>query len=233
LGQQIANSPLFAPGWAAKVCMWLNSGPCAADDPEILRIAKNFEANNFDFLKLIKDVAMSPLTTYSAPTKTALQRGTVMTLARRDQFCQSMSARLGISDVCNLNGGQGDGNLQKIGSIISAYPADGYSRASVDLLQPTTANFMSRIGLENVCSYIAEAVVDTGAGQFQSKDPNQAIGQIVTQILGVLPPDDQPVVDLLTSHYNSAMGSDASATEALRSVFVLACLSPYVSQIGL
>jgi hypothetical protein len=41
-----------------------------------------------------------------------------------------------------------------------------------------------------------------------------------------------PVIQILQSHFNNAMAQGATATQALQSTFVLACLSPTVIGIG-
>jgi hypothetical protein len=224
LGAQIAKDQDFSLAWVLKTCEWLNSAPCDAQDDEVVRIAQNFASTQYNFNAMMKDVLTSPLTTYKSTTLTATQRGAAASVARRDQFCRTMSARLNQPDICNYGA---------IPALMASYPADSYSRATTVLAQAREPTLVTRLVMENICSTMSLTAVDDGSNPFlSSQDPNQAIGKILTDVMGLQPDADASVLDILLTHYKDATTAGLSETDALRSCFVVACLSPYVATIG-
>jgi hypothetical protein len=74
-----------------------------------------------------------------------------------------------------------------------------------------------------------------GVKQWSSSEPDAAIADFVSELMA-LPASDArapQATALLRGHYDAALGQGASATNALRSTFVTACLSPSFVAIGL
>lgn len=46
----LAGHPAFAQAWAEKLCYYVNSQPCAVDDPEFQRIVGNFKASKYSWI---------------------------------------------------------------------------------------------------------------------------------------------------------------------------------------
>jgi hypothetical protein len=116
---------------------------------------------------------------------------------------------------------------------MASYPADSYSRATTVLAQAREPTLVTRLVMENICSTMSLTAVDDGSGPLlSSQDPNQAIEKILTDVMGLQPDADASVLDILLTHYKDATTAGLSETDALRSCFVVACLSPYVATIG-
>lgn len=222
LGDQIASDPGFAQAWVMKSCAWVNSAPCDERDPEIARIAKNFSGSQFNFNAMMRDLLLSPLTTYKTTTLTATQRGQAPTMARRNQLCRIFAARSGVGDACNT---------PEVSRLLSGFPVDGFSRATTLLAQPRSPSLVTRVVTENICSYLSLAAVDN-RGAFSSQNPKLCIDGIMRQLMGLQPDAEPEVLNLLTTHFDGAKALGLSATDAMRSTFVLACMSPQVITIG-
>ena len=234
-GQQLAASPRFALAWTKKVCAWLNSAPCSEDDPEITRIAGEFAAKNFDFRFLLKEVATSPLTTYKEATKTATDRGVVVSMGRGGQVCQNFSSRLQVDDFCVSRATTYRyAFYEGAGRTLRGLPVDGYARASTAFSQVRTPSMPQRIGLENACIMMTSAAVNNSVTKspYNTSDP-KAIERILTEVMGLSPIDDAEVLAILQRHYDDVVSKTKDKTHALASTFVLACLSPAMAMIGL
>lgn len=234
LGKLIAESPVFSMGWTLKLCGWLNSAPCSASDPEVKRIAKEFTASNFNFNHLMKQLAVSDLTTYRRETKTAQQRGVVITMARSSQMCQVLGARLNWFDMCrHFSTTPGQAWVDVASDLLGVLPSDSFTRGAPNFNQPALGSMVQRIGVENACSYLSFAMVENGAvpSPFFAGD-KQAVQKIGTQLMGLAPGVDDEVLAILQRHYTDALSLTKDKTAALRSTFVLACTSPQVSTIG-
>ncbi len=119
----------------------------------------------------------------------------VVSVSRKDQFCQSLSNRLGIADVCGLHvafpysNGFSQANssyatAQAMGRLAGAMPADGFSRGSevpVALADPT---LFYRAASELICESIAPTVVDGTNSPFTSSNLDASIDSMVQTIMG-------------------------------------------------
>ncbi len=74
-----------------------------------------------------------------------------------------------------------------------------------------------------------------GVKQWSSAQPDAAIADIVQTVMALTPSDPRSAQaqSLLKSHFTSAMQLPASAADALKSTFVVACLAPSSVSIGL
>jgi hypothetical protein len=126
--------------------------------------------------------------------------------------------------------------------IASGLPSDGYGRGAAEPVLPNAPTLFFRAGLENICGSVAAQVIDVAASkqvagvkQWSSADPDAAIADFVSLIMA-LPASDtraEPAQALLQGHYADALAQGASASNALRSTFVTACLAPSFVSIGL
>jgi hypothetical protein len=101
----------------------------------------------------------------------------------------------------------------------------------------TDTSLFFRAGTENLCAQVAARAVDATGGPYSSAAASRAASlQQMVSTLMALPEGDPraaPALQLLTEHYDAAVKGGARPTDALRSVFVLACQSPAVTAIGL
>jgi len=225
----LAEHPLFALAWTRKFCHFVNSASCSSADPEILRIAEEFQKSNFNFRVLARLMLTSPLTTGLSKTRTHEERGETLSVARKDQFCALLALRLKIPNPCTLN---------TIATRITAtFPEDGYSRGSEVPLTISDTTLFYRSGTENLCVQLAGRVVDATGSLYGSTAARlkDSITGMVHNLMG-LPPGDprsEAAVQILTEHYDAALAQTQKPTDALRSTFVLACSSPAVVGVGL
>jgi hypothetical protein len=190
----------------------------------------------------------SPLVTGAAATKTARRNGETVAVLRKDHLCAALDARLGFTDVCGLDAltNATTPTGATIAEIVSGLPSDAYGRGAVAPILPNEPNLFFRAGIENICESVAALVIDAGdnspaggeAGvkRWSSKEADGAIADFVRFVMGLPPSDSRaaPAAALLRSHFQSALKQPgATETDALRSTFVVACLSPTAISIGL
>ena len=228
LADQLATHPRFATAWAQKLCTWADSAPCSEDDPEFLRVAKAFGDSGHDFRVLAREMLSSPLVTGTAATKTFTDRGYVVSIARADHLCAALASRLGLQNACQVNG--------TARSLSNTLPADAYSRgAEAPVLTADTSLFFRSI-TENLCRTLADQVVDIGTTpRFSSKTPAAAVDDMVRSVMALVDGDARQsgATTILNEHYAAAVKAGASARDALKSTFVLACSSPTAVSVGL
>ena len=243
LGTTLAGHPLFAEAWAQKLCTYVNSSPCLHDDPEFARVVAAFRTSGLMWDTLVLELLSSPLVTNAAPTATAAAAGEVVAVARRDHLCAALNARLGFDDVCGLNAVTRKQAQATIAQIASGLPSDGYGRGATMPVLPNDPTLFYRAGTENICATVAAAVIDVpaakqvaGVTQWSSAKPDAAIADFVATIMG-LPPSDAraaPAATILKSHFTDAMMTPGvTASDALKSTFIAACLAPSAVSIGL
>jgi hypothetical protein len=242
LGATLAAHPLFAEAWAQKLCTYVNSSPCLHEDPEFARVVAAFQTSGLKWDTLVLELLSSPLVTNAAPTATAAAAGEVVAVARRDHLCAALNARLGFDDVCGLNAVTRKQAQATIAQIASGLPSDGYGRGATMPVLPNDPTLFFRAGTENMCAIVAADVIDVpaakqapGVTQWSSAMPDAAIADFVGTVMG-LPPGDAraaPAAALLKAHFTDAMKAGETASDALKSTFVTACLAPSAVSIGL
>ena len=233
LGQMIASHPRFKIAWTQKLCNWANSTVCDPSDPELIRISEVFAASNYNWQTLVKALFTSPLVTYLAPTQTSQTLGVNAPIARQSHLCAALDARLGLVDSCGLMTLQNGLRGSTYTNLAYNVPKDAYSRGAVDPIYVTAPDLFYRNVVENMCSLVADKVVDvSGPVTFSSSSPQTAVDDITHILLGLDSSRDAAVSAVLMDHYNSARTGGVNATQALKSTFVLACQSPYMVSIG-
>jgi len=239
--QVLVDHPAVPQAWAQKLCYWVNSSPCANDDPEFQRIVAAFQGSNLSWNTLVRELLSSPITTNTALTETTTLNGEVIAVDRRDHLCAALDNRLGLPDICGLD------LLTKrptsaVPQIVGGLPSDGYGRGATIPVLPNQPTLFYRAGLENICESVAPLVIDAKANpaapnvkMWSSAQPDAAIADFVSQIMALTSKDPRAAqaAALLKSHFNDAMTSGASASDALKSTFITACLAPSSAGIGL
>jgi hypothetical protein len=237
-GAALAAHPLVAPGWIERLCYYVNSAPCKEDDPEFVRVVDLFRSSDHSWNAAVRALVTSPLTTYASETRTTSGDGAVVAVARRDHLCAALGARLGLLDPCQLGAPAMSSELPM---IVSGLPSDGYGRGAVAPVLPNEPTLFFRAGIENICEDIAADVVDSasagaGAASWSSADPESAISDFVNRLMALAPSDPryEPARALLEDHFQSAVAeAGVTATDALRSTFVVACAAPSTVSMGL
>jgi hypothetical protein len=238
----------FAIAITQQLCYWADSAACSESDPEFRRIAKAFAGSNFDFKTLVRELLSSPLITAAATTKTFEQRNVMISVSRRQHLCAALSNRLEQADVCALGvafpfqSGFGQGQQS---SPIAAQRAtfriagsvadDAFSRASEIPVTPSTPTLFYRAASELVCEDVATRVVDAGNAAFSSSNLDASFTKMVEVVMGyaVSDPRHGGALQILKDNYQESISGGASATNALRSTFSLACQAPTSLAFGL
>jgi len=234
LADQLAAHPDFAGAWVQKLCTWANSARCDETDGEFARIATIFAYSNYNWRTLEVTLLSSPLVTYLAPTRTVSQGGEVFPVSRRDHLCGALSNRLGITDACGLDVNTVvPQDLRQVQFIARVLPSDSYSRGAEEPVLANDANLFFRTGMENMCAIFAARLIDAGSGtRWSSASPDAAIADFVHTLMGVGAGRDATLLSILGEHFQAAVAAGVSASDALRSTFVIACLSPGVVGMG-
>jgi hypothetical protein len=245
-GKILSNHHLVASGWAQKLCYYMDSEACVATDPEFVNIVNLFQTSNYSWNALVKAVVTSPITTHAVTSLTATTNGEIVAVSRRDHLCAALNARLGFADICGLNAALADVAPKTALAIVPGLPSDGYGRGSVVPVLPNQPSLFYRAGVENFCELIAPLVIDpktpiANAKSWSSSDPTSAISDFVSLLIGLPPSDPRaaPVQKALSDHYTAALadtldaGTKVTATEALQSTFIAACLAPSLDSMGM
>lgn len=237
----LASHPLVPSAWAQKLCYYANSAPCDPDDPEFQRIVADFAAG-MQWNTLVAELLASPITTNASRTQTGTKNGEIIAVARRDHLCAALDHRLGFVDVCQLEVAHQVGKPSTIAQIVNGMPSDGYGRGAIAPVLPNQPTLFYRAGAENICVATSQLVVDAtpdpqqpGAKAWSSAHANDAIAEMVPLVMGLVEPDPRAhaAQAALAQHYADATAMGATPTDALRSTFVVACLSPSFIGIGM
>jgi hypothetical protein len=237
LAKAMVEHPLFATAWTQKVCQLANSSPCEESDPEFLRVAGVFKASNYDWKVLLRELLSSPLVTYAARTKTADTAGVVMSIARRDNYCDRLGYRLGVRDLCNQ---KGESTLPRVAGQVKnlslGIPGSAYARADEKPVMPHDPNLFFVSATEKICMAVSAQFVESGnTARWKVTGKDAAIAEFVSLIMGVPPSDaaSPKLIDILNRHYAAAVAAKETPADALRSAFTLACSSPLAVSSGI
>jgi hypothetical protein len=241
-GAVLGSHPLFAQAWVQKLCYYVNSAPCLVTDPEFARIVSVFQSSGYAWNTLVAELFASPLVSNASRTKTSDANGEVVAVSRRDHLCAALDTRLGFTDVCGREAVTAKAGKALIPSIAAGLPSDGYGRGSVAPVLPNQPTLFYRAGLENICETLAAQTIDVTAAnqlpnvkQWVSTDPDAAIADFASIVMALAPSDPRsgPATGVLKSHFTQATAGGATASNALKSTFVAACLAPSSISIGL
>jgi len=228
----------FAISTTQQLCFFANSSACVEGDPEFRRIAQAFQASNYNFRTLAAEFFSSPLATAASSTMTSTQNGVTISIARRDQLCASLSTRLVKPDLCAQTAYLPTIAQAGTARIASSLAADAFSRGEEFPVTPSDPSLFYRAASELLCENIATLVVDalgTTDSLYKGASFAAGIDDMVTRLMGYPASDPRhaEAVTILTSHYNAVLAARNTATNSLRSTFVLACESPTSLSFGL
>jgi hypothetical protein len=238
----LAAHPAVATAWAQKLCYWANSSACATDDAEFQRVVGVFKGANLSWSALVHELMTSPLVTNTAETRTTAQNGEVVAVSRRDHLCAALNNRLGLLDICGLDALNPKKMPTAVQAIAGGLPSDGYGRGSAVPVLPNQPSLFYRAGLENICETVAGLVIDGKATAAQpnvkiwsSSSPDAAIADFVATVMALTSSDPRAAqaTQILKQHFTDAKAQGASASNALKSTFVAACLAPSAIGIGM
>jgi hypothetical protein len=227
----LVNHPLYASAWAQKLCYYANSSNCSEQDPEFTRVVNAFVDSKYDFHTLLLELFSSPLVTGQSATKTWRDVGETVSIARQDHFCAALTNRLQLTT--SLCAGITD-NTTRI-AVTNNIPVDGYLRGAEAPALSTDQTPFYRGATESLCAYAASLTVDKSKSRYDSTKKDAAITDFVANIMGITAadPNSATVTQLLSDHYDAALAAGAKPTDALKSTFIVACLSPTSVAIGL
>ncbi|MEL6178614.1 MAG: hypothetical protein AAFS10_06655 [Myxococcota bacterium] len=227
LGTAVANHPHFAEGWTQKMCMFANSQPCNTFDPELARVVTAFEGSNFNFKTLIVELFSSPLVTGMACNQGAETTPTDASIARRNHLCNTISVRLGMSDVCNIN--------STIFDISEALPTDAWSRGNPKPDQPIQPSMFYELGTDALCRYMARQVVNVDGSPLQSNNMERSLDVLTTDLMGLPPSDPRhtPIRNELANVVSEASDVVGNQGRQLQNAFIVACKSPALTSTDL
>ena len=233
----LASHPRFPLAWAGKLHFWATSTAALEDDPELVRIAGVFANSNLDFKTLARELFTSPLITLAAGTKTTLTNGVILSISRRDQFCSSLSNRLGLPDVCGAATPVPTTAQKTIAARAALLPVDTYYRAYALPSLPTNPDLFFRDTVESICSLVGDQLIDvkTGTSRYDSTKPDVAIADFVATVMNMGPTDPRSaqMVTILNDNFAAAKAAGSNATDSLKATFTLACIAPTSVVVGL
>ena len=245
LGAAMAAHPLFAKGWAQKMCRFANGAMCLESDPEFQRIVGVFTQSNFNFRTLVREIVLSPMVTAATYSPTAAGLRAKASITRRDQLCAALEARLQWPDVCQLRvhgmyygvpDADGDSYGDSVRALGQTVADSTFARGQIAPAMPTQPDLFYVLSSDNLCLLLSQQVVDGKAGgatgvhypptsRWNSTDPNGAIADFVSVVMGVPVPDPRNLAlqAVLETHYAGALNANATQSDALRSTFISAC----------
>lgn len=231
LGQILAGHPAFPYAWAQKLCYFANSSACP-EGAELDRVAAAFTDSGFDFRVLVRELFSSPFITGSACLE-GVDAGTTATIARRGQFCDQLSHRLGLIDICSMRTHFRDAsNLQDdVAEAVASVPEDSFSRAEIAPVVIGETGLFTRANREAACTVASQ---EGFADVFTDVPADTVLTVLVEGVMG-LPPSD-PRHDgaraILQEHVDEVVALEESEEVGLQSAFVLACMSPTSAGVG-
>lgn len=232
LAALLSTHPMFAAAWVQKLCTWANSARCDDSDPEFQRLVALFVSSNHSWNALVDALFSSPIVTNLHDSESAHTIGPLFPVTRELHLCALLSNRLGLVDVCGLDATQPTIS-PTIKTIASSWPSDQYSRGADAPAQASAPSPMVRGGMEALCGELALRLVNDGTSGFETSDPPTAIRGLATKLMGLSGDRVAAPAQILQDHYDAAIQMGTEENLALRSTFMLACLSPYVVGVGL
>jgi hypothetical protein len=228
----LVQHPLYPVAWAQKLCYYANSSGCSEDDPEFVRVVQAFTDSTFDFHTLVLELFSSPLVTGQVTTKSRTDVGETVSISRQDHFCAALTNRLKLpTSVCVAIP-----DKTTAIAVANNIPLDGYLRGAEAPALSTAQTAFYRGATESLCGYAASLTVDKmPMSRYSSAKKDAAITDFVENIMGITAadPNNAAVTLLLQQHYDAAVAAGATPTDALKSTFITACLSPTSVAVGL
>lgn len=231
LANTLAAHPYFPYAWAHKLCYWANSAACAEGD-ELDRVVTAFVDSGHDFRVLVRELFSSPLITGSECVS-GVDAGTTATIARRSTFCNGLSQRLGMDDLCGVRTHFRDAdNLQNdIRDAVSSVPDDNFSRSEIAPVVIAETGLFARANREAACSILGQDGYADALGTLERAD---AVDVLVQSVMGLPAADTRhaAVKQVLEDHIDEVIATGETEEIALQSALALACMSPGAAGVG-
>jgi len=229
LANILAEHPYFPRAWVQKLCFYANAKACEEGE-EFERIVTAFTESNFNFKTLVRELFSSPMITGVSCDGGQLPG---VTIARRSQFCQRLSARLGSENLCALSmvPGTDSGDQGRVNTAVSSIPDDSFSRAVVDPVTIADTSLFIRANREVACTRIAMQAFDD---DYRSLPREEVLAVLVEEVMALTPSHalHAPALAALDQHIDSVVESGQSERTAFQSAFVVACMSPGSAGVG-
>jgi hypothetical protein len=222
--QALSDHPKLASGWTQKLCYWANSQACDESDPAFTAAAQAFVDSGFDFKTLLLELLASPLVTGAEQYQSYAALQPFVSITRKQHLCRLLDARLGVSDACGV-----------ASAFAGLVPEDEFSRGAAEPVQAAVTGLFHYAAVEKLCSRLATRLVGNGENMpLEPSDPEGVLDTLVERLmgLGLGTARHDAVRSKLQEHFDEAKAS-SNAQTALRSAFVVACVSPEVQAVGL
>ena len=230
--QTVATHPLFADAWTQKLCMYVNSGPCNKSDARFAQVSNAFKNSNFNFRTLVRELMSSGLVVGewigiegSAPFVSA---------ARSNHLCHALKKRYQQYAAANGISYTPTSICGSSSVAVSAMSEDSVARGVANFtLSPAITGFSYRAA-EVICETAAKEIAGSTNG-FSTSNIDKAVLDIVTYIMGL--PANHPrhaaSVAAIKSVYTNATSAGLTPKLAMEEAFVVGCVSPDLTGVGL
>jgi hypothetical protein len=227
LANLLSQDARFPLTWVHRLCSYVNASPCDMKDSQLQKIAENFKNGGYNWHEMVAELFASSLVTYNEPSLTMMASQGVVPLVKKVQLCQILANRLNITHLCDL--------LDDIGQrVLDTIPQITYSRGLTFSQPANDATFFFRGAIELICSKVALLVAGsrTTNERFGIDDIDAAINKMV-EFMGVDSANQNDITQLLKEHYDSALQTSKNKVRSLQSTFTVACMSPYITGLGI
>ncbi len=231
LGATLASHPAFPYAWAHKLCYWANASACP-EGAELDRVVAAYKDSGLDFRSLVAELFASPIITGSECVA-GVDSGTSAVISRRSTFCNELSTRVGVDDICGVRTHFRDATTlqNKVRDAVASVPDDAFSRAVVEPVVIAETSMFSRANLEAACT---QAALNGYAEMYADASADDATLAMVTSVMALPASDPRhgAALEILRAHVADAIEAGKTEQEALQSAFVVACMSPGIAGIG-
>lgn len=230
LGRILAGHPDLPRAWVQKLCTHVNGHACP-DGDAFEAVETAFVESGLDFLTMERTLLASPLVTGTECIEGGT--GAEVGITRARHLCSILGNRLDFPRACTFN--------RRVRDLIPSIPDDAFSRAAVEPVVITEDDIFIRSAEEKICEELARDRV--GEDEFPIGEPQVTLQRIVEGLMGLAPnhPQHDAMLGHLQAHFDLAKARLETTNdndyrnrrEALRSSFMLGCLSPFVVGMGI
>lgn len=231
LAQILADHPLFPYAWAQKMCFYANTEACPEGD-ELDRVVAAFVDANLDFRVLVRELFSSALVT-NRDCVAGAPDGTKAVIARRSTFCQQMSVRLGVDNLCAIVGNIEDASALQgdVATAAASIPDDAFARSTVEPIVIGETGLFTRANREAACDIIAQGAYGLA---FAGMSNDEVFDALVHDVMALPPSDERnPVARaILVEHVSDAVAAGQTEEVAMQSGLSVACMAPGSAGVG-
>jgi len=230
LGRILAGHPDLPRAWVQKLCTHVTGHACPEGEA-FQAVEQTFIDSGMNFLSMERALLASPLVTGTECIEDGT--GAEVGITRSRHLCSLLANRLDFPEACSLN--------RRVRDLVPSIPDDAFSRAAVEPVVITEDDIFIRSAEEKICEELARDRI--GEDDFPIDEPEASVLRIVEGLMGLAPnhPQHDAMLGHLQDHYAQAKerleassGNDyRNRREALRSSFMLGCLSPFVVGMGI